>query len=184
MSYKVRAAISAVILVSLWAGTAGGHGPLHKQVYYTINVPYALRKSDYMLPAGKYILYQVNQNDLNLFALYQGNMMHSPVAMVRTTRIDYQAAGYPEKTRMLISFDEASADTHPVLRGWNIPGDDGWEIIGVVPRHARAASVARYADSRKKSRLRRAVGYLNPKRWVSHRHQVSRASSNCCSQSE
>jgi len=176
MSYVRRGACCIVVLAVLGTVTGLGQGPLHKQVNYTINVPYSLRKADYMLPSGKYILYQINQNDLNLFALYQGNMMHSPIALIRTTRIDYHATSYPEKTRMLIEIDESSLDAHPVLRGWNIPGDDGWEIIGVVPRHGRELSQARYADSRRKSRFRRAVGYMNPKRWVPHRHRSGRAS--------
>jgi hypothetical protein len=176
MSYKGKTSLALVTLTIMGLGIADGQGPLHKQVNYAINVPYALRKADYMLPPGNYVLYQINANDLNLFALYQGDMMHSPIAMVRTTRIDYQATGYPEKTRMLISFDESSADAHPVLRGWNIPGDDGWEIIGVVPTHASAPRQARHADSRKKSRLKQAVGYLNPKRWVPHRHKIGMAS--------
>jgi len=178
MSYVRRGASCIIVLAALGTVTGLAQGPLHKQVNYTINVPYSLRKANhYMLPAGNYILYQIDQNDLNLFALYQGSMMHPPIAMIRTTRIVYAATGYPEETRMLIGYDESSPDAHPILRGWNIPGDDGWEIIGVVTRHSRELSQARYADSRKKSRVRRAVGYMNPKRWVPHRHhRIGRAS--------
>lgn len=171
MSYIEKAGMFILVLAIAGAGAVFAQGPLHKQVYYTINVPYALRKANYMLPPGKYILYQINGNDLNLFALYQGDMMHSPIAMVRTTRIGYQATGYPEETRILMGIDESSADAHPVIRGWNIPGDDGWEIIGVVPKNPRVLSAARYADARKRSRVRRAAGYMNPKRWIPHRHR-------------
>ena len=167
MSFIKRAGFLAFLLASVTGGAA--RAQLHKQVNYTINVPYALRKANYLLPPGNYILYQINQNDLNLFALYQGDMMHSPIAMVRTTRIIYHAVGYPEETKMLISYNELGPDAHPVLRGWNVPGDDGWEIIGVVPR--TQVSQARYAD-RRRSRVRRAVGYLNPKHWVPHRRKV------------
>jgi len=167
-----KAALSGLVVIVIGIGSGRSQGPLHKQIYYTINAPYALRKANYLLPPGNYILYQINQNDLNLFALYQGDMMHSPIAMIRTTRIIYQVTGYPEDTRMLISYDESGPDAHPVLRGWNVPGDDGWEIIGVVPRNPAVVSQARYADSRKKSRLRRTAGYLNPKRWVPHRHKI------------
>jgi hypothetical protein len=110
-------------------------GPLQKRVNYMINVDHALKLGDYMLPAGKYVLYQINANDLNLFALYQNDMTHSPVAMIRTTRIDYNGSDYPDKTRIMLDIDEASSDVHPVLRGWNIPGDDGWEIISVVVKN-------------------------------------------------
>ena len=170
MSYAGKGVLSAIMLATVWIGVTFGQGPLHKQVNYTINVPYALRKANYLLPPGRYILYQVSQNDLNLFALYQGDMMHSPIAVIRTTRIIYHATGYPEETKMLISYDESSPDVHPVLRGWNIPGDDGWEIIGVVPRNAVAFSHARSLD-RRRSRVKQAAGYLNPKRWVPHRHK-------------
>jgi len=87
MSYAGKAVLSAIMLATVWIGVTCGQGPLHKQVNYTINVPYALRKANYLLPPGRYILYQVSQNDLNLFALYQGDMMHSPIAVIRTTRI-------------------------------------------------------------------------------------------------
>jgi len=167
-----KAVFSTLIVTLLGIGSGQSQGLLHKQIYYTINVPYALRKANYLLPPGKYILYQISQNDLNLFALYQGDMMHSPIAMIRTTRIIYQVTGYPEETRMLISYDEAGPDARPVLRGWNIPGDDGWEIIGVVPKNPPVLRQARYADSRKGSRVKRAVGYLNPRRWVPHRRKI------------
>src|SRR5262249_37639576 len=111
-----------------------------------------------------------------LFALYQGSMMHPPIAMIRTVRIDYAATGYPEDTTMLIAYDESSPDAHPILRGWNVPGDDGWEIIGVVSGHGRHLSQARYADSRRKSRVKRAVSHLNPKHWVPHHHRTGRVS--------
>jgi hypothetical protein len=171
MSYTARTIIFMAALLFVGAGSSFAQGPLHKEVYYTINVPYSLRKANYMLPPGRYILYQINANDLNLFALYQGDMMHSPIAMVRTTRIYYAATGYPDETKMLMGTDESSAGAHPVIRGWNVPGDDGYEIIGVVSRNARLVSPARYAD-RRKSRVRRAVGHLNPKRWVPHRHKI------------
>jgi len=168
MSYLRKAAFSAFVIATVGMGSSLSQGPLHKQVNYSINVPYALRKANYLLPPGNYILYQISANDLNLFALYQGDMMHSPIAMIRTTRIIYNAVGYPEETKMLISYNESSPDAHPILRVWNIPGDDGWEIIAVVPKNPPRLSAARYAD-RRKSRVRRAVGYLNPKRWVPHR---------------
>ena len=171
MSYLRKAAFSAFVIATVGMGSSLSQGPLHKQVNYSINVPYALRKANYLLPPGNYILYQISANDLNLFALYQGDMMHSPIAMIRTTRIIYHAVGYPEETRMLISYNESSPDAHPIIRGWNIPGDDGWEIIAVVPKNPSNVSAARYAD-RRKSRVRRAVGHLNPRRWVPHHRKT------------
>ena len=173
MSCLRKGALSLVFFAIAGIAPALAQGPLHKQVNYTINVPYALRKANYLLPPGNYILYQISANDLNLFALYQGDMMHSPIAMIRTTRIYYQATGYPDETHILLAYDESSPDAHPIIRGWNIPGDDGWEIIAVVPKNLKAFSPARYAD-RRKSRLRRAVGHLNPKHWVPHHRKIGR----------
>lgn len=89
---------------------------------------------DYLLPPGQYVLYQINQHAPNLFALYQNDLTHSPVAVIRTTRIEYQGSRYPGKTKMLLDIDEASSDLHPVIQGWNIPGEDGWAIISVVAK--------------------------------------------------
>jgi len=137
MKYVKRGVVASVMILAASLGMALAQGPLRKQVNYDINVPYAMRMANYMLPAGHYVLKQVSNNDLNLFALYQGDMMHSPIAMIRTTRIEYSNGRWPEKTRMLLTIDESSLDAHPVLRGWNIPGEAGWEVITVVPRHSR-----------------------------------------------
>lgn len=132
-----KSALAAILIFTATASLAFAQGPIQKRVKYTINVSHALRMGDYMLPAGTYVLYQVSQNDLNLFALYQRDMTHSPIAMIRTARIEYQGSDYPEKTNIMLDIDESSADVHPVLRGWNIPGEDGWEIISVVPKNDR-----------------------------------------------
>ncbi|HEX8183196.1 MAG TPA: hypothetical protein VF747_00545 [Blastocatellia bacterium] len=130
-----KTALLAILAMTALASVATAQGPLQKRVNYTINVSHALRMGDYMLPPGRYVLYQASQNDLNLFALYQDEMTHSPIAMIRTARIEYHGDQYPSKTRMMLDIDEASADAHPVLRGWNIPGEDGWEIISVVSKN-------------------------------------------------
>lgn len=129
-----RGAIAAVLMLAAMSTLALAQGPLHKRVNYSINVSHALRMGDYILPAGRYVLYQPNQNDVNLFALYHTDLTRSPIAMIRTTRIEYQANDYPDDTRLLINMDESSSDNHPVLRGWTIPGMDGWEIISVVAK--------------------------------------------------
>ena len=140
MKYLGRGVIAIVITLAASIGMALAQGPIKKQVNYDINVPFAMRMANYTLPPGHYILKQVSENDLNLFALYKNDMMHSPVAMIRTTRIDYSVTRWPEKTRMLLTIDEDSPDSHPVLRGWNIPGESGWEVIAVVPRNYRSLS--------------------------------------------
>jgi hypothetical protein len=131
-----KSMLAAIVFVAAVASMTLAQGPVQKRVNYAINVPFAVKMGDYMLPAGKYVLYQINGNDLNLFALYQNDMTHSPVAMIRTTRIEYQSSDeHPSKASMMLDIDESSSDAHPVLRGWNIPGDDGWEVISVVPKN-------------------------------------------------
>src|SRR5215210_4114618 len=95
-----KSALAAIVILTAAAAVALAQGPLHKRVNYEINVSHALRMGDYTLPPGRYVLYQVSQNDLNLFALYQGEMTHSPIAMIRTTRIEYHGNDYPGKTSM------------------------------------------------------------------------------------
>lgn len=124
----------ATILMILMTGVTIFGEPLHKRVNYTISAPFALRMGDYLLPAGKYVLYQISQNNPNLFGLYQEDMMSPPIAILRTVRIDYSVKGWPEKTKLLLTRDEESygRESVPVLRGWTLPGMDGWEIISVV----------------------------------------------------
>lgn len=129
-----KSALLAVMVFTAMASVVFAQGPINKRINYTINVSHALRMGDYLLPPGRYVLYQVNQNDLNLFALYQDEMTHSPIAMIRTARIEYHATQYPEHTKMILDINETSGDAHPVLEGWNIPGEDGWEIISVVSK--------------------------------------------------
>jgi hypothetical protein len=132
-----KSALAAIMIFAAMASVAFAQGPVQKRVNYAINVSHALRMGDYMLPPGKYVLYQVSQNDLNLFALYQDDLTRSPIAMIRTTRIEYNGTDYPGKTSMMLDIDESSADAHPMLRGWNIPGEDGWEIISIVSKNDR-----------------------------------------------
>jgi hypothetical protein len=128
-------AIAAVILfASAPLMSVSAQGPLLKQIHFTINSSFALNNSGAVFPAGTYILHQVNQNDSNLFALHQENLTHSPVAMVRTARIDYRHTNYPGEDAMLLTNDEEATNALPIIGGWNIAGDDGWEIIATVPK--------------------------------------------------
>jgi hypothetical protein len=61
-------------------------------------------------------------------------LTHSPIAMVRTVRIDYRGSEYPGDDSMLLSNDEEVTDALPIIGGWNIAGDDGWEIVSTVPK--------------------------------------------------
>ena len=126
--------LASLLVVTGLVSIASAQGPLNKRVNYSISAEHALRMGDYILPAGDYVLFQINQNDTNLFALYQHDMMKSPIAMIRTTRIYYPSGRYPEKTHIMLEIDEESntRGATPVLKGWTIPGLDGFEIIGVV----------------------------------------------------
>lgn len=130
---RVISKLSAGILMLGMSFTAFAQGPMQKRIDFSISVPYTLRMGDYLLPAGNYVLHQVLQNDLNLFALHPGDLTHKPVALIRTTRIDYYATGYPGKTALLIDTENNGAN-YPKLEGWNIPGMDGFEIITVVEK--------------------------------------------------
>jgi|SRR5262245_15476318 len=143
MKHVKSGVVASIMILTASIGVVLAQGPIKKQVNYDINVPYELRMANYLLPAGHYILKQVNDNDVNLFALYQGDMMHSPIAMIRTTRIQYGAGRWPEHTRLLLTIDESSEEALPILRGWNIPGESGWEVISVVPRRHHLLTRAR-----------------------------------------
>jgi len=109
----------------------------YNRLNYTINVDYSLRMGKYILPAGKYVLHQVEERDLTLFALYKNDMTHSPIDMIQTSRIDYLSSEYPSKAGLIINMNESGPAAHPVLQGFNLPGLDGFEIIGVVARDNR-----------------------------------------------
>ncbi len=130
----IRKSLLPLFMMLAMASFAFGQGPLHKRVNYTINVGHALRMGDHLLSPGRYVIYQVDQNDLNLFALYPEDLSNSPVAMLRTTRVKHDLGEGPSRTSLVIEMDESTSDTRPVLRGWQIPGMDGWEIISVVAK--------------------------------------------------
>ncbi|HXG66851.1 MAG TPA: hypothetical protein VNO70_17245 [Blastocatellia bacterium] len=119
----------AAITIGISAIIALGQGQFQEQINFTISVPHKLKTTEHVLPAGKYILKQADVNSQNLFALYPEDLTHPPIAMIRTARTTYQgneAADGP-KVILMTEGDEA----HPTLRGWEIPGQGGWEIIGV-----------------------------------------------------
>ncbi|MBI3652603.1 MAG: hypothetical protein HY231_16400 [Acidobacteria bacterium] len=136
-SLKIAALAAAILFFAASANSVFAQGPLQKEIDFTINHPFEMSKSNIVLPAGKYILYQIDENDLDLFALYRNNRMHAPIAMVRTTRIDYTGSSYPGKDKMLVKIDEEGPVLMPVINGWNIAGSDGWEIIAIVPDRER-----------------------------------------------
>ena len=113
---------------------AAAQVPQQEKIHFSVATPFELKGTDIVLPAGNYLLFQVAPNDRSLFALYQDDMTHSPLAMIRTVRIYYSLGRLPGKAKMLMETDEASAQNYPVLEGWNTPGDYGWRVIEITPR--------------------------------------------------
>src|ERR1044071_2970186 len=111
---------------------ARAQGPMQKRINFTINVPFELKTANVVLPPGNYVLYQIEPHNPSMFALYRDDLTHSPLAIVSTVRIDYRPGRYPGKTRLLMDTNEASPAANAVLDGWNIPGEDGWEMIAAV----------------------------------------------------
>ena len=132
-SAYTKAIILFVGLVAMASATFA-QGPTQKRVNYDINVRHALKMGDYMLPPGRYVIYQITQNDLNLFGLYQEDLTREPIAMIRTVRIEQPMNDTPDETKLVLDMDESGNIANPVLRGWHIPGMDGWEIISVVSK--------------------------------------------------
>ena len=128
----------ATLVVALLAATvaaaapASAQGPLQEKVHYTISVPHAITIGGYLLPPGRYVLYQTNTTDLGLFSLYRNDLTGTPIASIRTARVQTRSGGdFPDGAKIRLEFDEDSADARPVLLGWTIPGEDGFEVIGV-----------------------------------------------------
>lgn len=128
-----KTAFVAVLICAIAPLTLAQGALLHKRVNYSFNVTYRL--GDYVLPAGDYVLRQILANDQNLFGLYERETGREPIAIIRTARIDYSASRYPDDTKMLIRMAESDREPYPVLQGWAIPGDSGWEIISIVSKN-------------------------------------------------
>jgi hypothetical protein len=126
--------LALVLLLGAVVAPAIAQVPVQEKIHFTVSTPFQLKGNNTILPAGDYLLFQVKPNDRHLFALYQGDMTHSPVAMVHAVRIYYSLGRLPGKARMLLETDETSPQNYMVLEGWNVPGDYGWRVIGVTPR--------------------------------------------------
>jgi hypothetical protein len=128
-----KSALAFMILLTASVGMA--FGQILKEVDFDVNVPFTMRMADYLIPAGHYVIYQVDGNNPNLFYLYKDDMTHSPIATIMTVRHDFVPPYFAKHTDMRVRLEETSTQgTVPVLRGWNIAGEDGWTIISVVPK--------------------------------------------------
>jgi hypothetical protein len=127
-----KTALMAVMLMAAAASFAFSQEAPRKLIRFTIDTPFEIKMKQLVLPAGKYILHQVTASDANLFNLHQNDLTQSPIAVVRTSRIDYSTTGYPEQFKLFLSNEESNQGDHPVLTGWAVSGTDGWEIVSVV----------------------------------------------------
>ena len=128
-----KSALASALLIIATANLAFAQVPTRTRLNFTINVPYELEMGGYLLPAGKYVIFQSSQNS-DLFALYSRHLAHEPIAMIQTVRVRHWTIARDRETRIMLEIDESSKDSRPVLVGWNVPYADGWEIISVKAR--------------------------------------------------
>ena len=98
-----------------------------------------------VLPAGNYVLFEIDAKEPHLFALYRDNMTHAPIAMIWTMRTNNNVR-WPSKTRLIMETDESSAQSYPLVEGWTIPGENGWQVISAVT--SRRSMLAKYQARR------------------------------------
>jgi hypothetical protein len=135
--------LGAFLMVVMAASLTFAQNQMYKRVHVDVDTPTAILMTDYVLPAGNYVLMQVNPNDYNLFALYEEGEQHKPIALVRTTRVDYGEGITAQETSLDYGTAEAGRMTYRELRGWTIPGEDGWEVISVDVKNSSMMSRVR-----------------------------------------
>jgi len=123
-----KSAMIAALLIATAAAT-WAQVPTRTQIYFDINVPYAMEMGGYNLPPGHYILWQDSQNP-NLFRLYQHDLAREPLAVIYTVRGRYWTV-HSKGTRLALDVDESSSEGLPVVRAFKVPFDDPWEVVSV-----------------------------------------------------
>ena|ERR1041385_328378 len=101
---------------------------------YQISVEHELKMGKYMLPAGTYVLYQIDRVDPSQFYLYKGDMEHSPIAIIHAVTEPMNDVRSPGHAEFALDIDESSPNAAPVLKGWTIPGTGRWEIVSVTAK--------------------------------------------------
>jgi hypothetical protein len=126
--------LAAVLLMTVSGSIIFAQTSPRKLVHFSVNTSQEVRMGQVVLPAGKYILRQVMESDANLFNLYQDDLTRSPIAAIRTVRINYSVTGYPKKSQFFLSNEETKQGDSSILTGWAITGLDGWKIVSVVQK--------------------------------------------------
>lgn len=124
-----KSMLAAVLLLGVSVSLAFAQSAPRKLVRFTVHASQEVKMGDVILPEGKYILAQVMDSDTNLYNLYQDDLTHAPMAIVRTVRIDYSMPGAPGTSSFLFDHKEAKQ-----LTGWAITGSGGWQIVSVFQK--------------------------------------------------
>jgi|SRR5262245_34484224 len=134
MMASLKGVLAAALLMTSISISSLGQVPSRTIVHFTINVPFSVTMGNYLLAPGKYVLYQDSQAR-ELFALYPENLAREPIAQILTTRTPYWAVRNDRETRVELKMGETKAGVHPVLKGFNVPTADRWDIVSVVAKH-------------------------------------------------
>jgi len=121
--------LAAVLLLGVSVSLAFAQTPQRKLVHFTVHASQEVKMGDVILSEGKYILAQVMDSDANLFNLYQDDLTRSPMAVVRTVRMEYPSSGTPERSSFFFCDKEPRQ-----LTGWTITGTGGWQIVSVFQK--------------------------------------------------
>lgn len=125
--------LGIVLLAAAAVLPAMGQGVATERLNFTISAPFRLKKSDVVLPAGKYYLSEVNSTEGTEFWLFS-DLKHKPLALIETVRYtDETSIPAPDKTEVLLDTTTPSDGEVPVLDGWKLPGGEGWEVTATVP---------------------------------------------------
>ena len=93
-----KLSLAVVFLIGSAVVPALAQGPIQARINFSTSAPFELKGTNVVLPAGDYVLFQIDPRDRTLFALYHEDTTHSPVAMIRTVRIYHDLGKLPGKT--------------------------------------------------------------------------------------
>ena len=126
--------VAAIFLMLPVTVTSFGQVPTRTLVHFTINVPFPVTMGNCLLASGTYVLYQ-NSQVPEMFALYRDNLSHEPIAQILTTQTPYWAVRNDRETRVELKMTESSSGARHVLKGFNVPFADRWDIVSVVAKN-------------------------------------------------